>query len=958
MTDHLRDERSGTGPAIAPHERSLARDSRPGADTSGVAEQFGVVARIAALFREAREADGLPMPLRAGGVTTLFGFGAEVEPTDTTPASDAEALFEFGALRVIERVGEGAYGEVYRAWDQTLQREVALKLLKPEVAQSPGAIQAAVKEGQLLARIRNPNVMAIHGALQSDGRVGFWGEFLRGRTLAKIVETDGPLSAEECVVVGESLCQALAAVHRAGVLHRDIKAQNVMRAVGGRFVLTDFGIGLDVERARTRATALAGTPLYLAPELFNGGRPSVQSDIYAVGVLLFYLSTGNFPVGGATFDEIARAHADGRRVRLRDARPDLPASFVDAVEGALAPRVEERCSSIGALQAALRPGRVADPARLTEGVAWKRWAMMGAMSTGVFALALAVTAGRPRPEPPRFGDQPLHFTISTPPNVALTAGSRNVASVSPDGMRIAFVGTDEQGVSRVWVRDLGSTAARALAGSEGAEKPVWSPDGRAVLFVSADRLMRLNVGESVATKLAEMASGGGASWAGNIVMFVPAPRSGVHVVPAAGGAAQQITTVDRARGEAQHLFPHLHADATHFLYYVTSADAAVRGVYFASLDGISPRRVVDSIASAVFAGDDVMYLRDGVLVAHRIDLATGQLLGQPVTVAQNVGATWTGQGAFSASPMGVLAFASTHTRDTRKLVWYDAQGRQLGLVDEGDRFRNPALSPDERALAIERYRDAAVELRVYDLARGGWTRVGEAGDRSRDPVWSGDSRMIAYVSDRDGYETVYASDPQSREPARTIWRSDTIKMPTDWTPDNKWIAVVERGERGDYDAWLLASDGSGRKQPLATTSFNEVNVRFSRDGQWVTYVSNESGRYEAYVERFPSTGRRRMASTGGAVDPAWADAGELVFIDPRGRLMRVAVPTDERQPISAPELMFVTPIDTPGSSRNHFAVTRSATRVLLNVPFVDRSNDTIDILVNWRQSVQGNMTGR
>jgi hypothetical protein len=219
--------------------------------------------------------------------------------------------------------------------------------------------------------------------------------------------------------------------------------------------------------------------------------------------------------------------------------------------------------------------------------------------------------------------------------------------------------------------------------------------------------------------------------------------------------------------------------------------------------------------------------------------------------------------------VGVLAFASTHTRDTRKLVWYDAQGRQLGLVDEGDRFRNPALSPDERALAIERYRDAAVELRVYDLARGGWTRVGEAGDRSRDPVWSGDSRMIAYVSDRDGYETVPAT--RSRASRRDDLAPDTIKMP----PTGRPTTSPSGGERGDYDAWLppaMAAAGSSHWRRRRSTSQRAPRVtgngspcRTSRPLRSAWAFSVDGG---------------RMASTGGAVDPAWADAGELVFIDP------------------------------------------------------------------------------
>lgn len=301
-------------------------------------------------------------------------YGGQPDETDTTMS--AEELFgtsvrpdlskaeRWGPLLLLDRVGGGGFGEVYRAWDPGLDHEVALKLLRTtaSAAIEDPAPSTVVREGQLLARVRHPNVITVHGALEVDGQIGIWMDFLHGRTLDQVVRDEGPMSAAEAAVIGDSLCRAVAAVHRVGLLHRDIKASNVMREAGGRIVLLDFGAGSEAALASTRAgrQRIAGTPLYLAPEIFEGVGPSVQSDIYSLGVLLFYLVTRTYPVLGKSVDDVYAAHQAGRRTLLADVRPDLPADFVAVVERALSPAPEHRQQSAGAMQRDLA-GTVAAP---------------------------------------------------------------------------------------------------------------------------------------------------------------------------------------------------------------------------------------------------------------------------------------------------------------------------------------------------------------------------------------------------------------------------------------------------------------------------------------------------------------------------------------------------------------------------------------------------------------------
>jgi len=306
---------------------------------------------------------------------------------DAAWAGDPEAIDRWGPLELRELVGRGGYGTVYRAWDPQLTRDVALKLLNVEHADAQAFEQSVITEGRLLARVRHPNVIAVYGADSHDGRVGFWMEFLEGQTLKQWVDAHGRMSSREAAIVGIDICRALAAVHGAGLVHRDVKAQNVMREAGGRTVLMDFGTGAEAGRA----ARLAGTPLYIAPELFADAPATPRTDIYSAGVLLFYLVSGSFPVSGVTLSDIKQGHASGRRQTLRDVRPDLPAAFVRVVDRALSPDPAGRPATAGALEADLAtslelltatPAPVPAPPR-RRGVGY---ALMGSI-----ALAAALT---------------------------------------------------------------------------------------------------------------------------------------------------------------------------------------------------------------------------------------------------------------------------------------------------------------------------------------------------------------------------------------------------------------------------------------------------------------------------------------------------------------------------------------------------------------------------------------
>ena len=335
--------------------------------------ELRILSGLAAIHRQ--HSDELPSP----------GAAAETSDADAITQTAPATLGTWGDLTLVARLGGGAFGEVYQAWDPKLAREVALKLLRKRQPSEHSDVEALViNEGRLLARVRHPNVVTVFGADRFDGRVGLWMDYIKGRTLEQIVRQQGPFGADEAAVVGVDLCRALAAVHTAGLVHGDIKAQNVMREDGGRIVLMDFGSGRELAvRHLDAAGDGAGTPIYMAPELFRGAEVSVRSDIYSLGVMLDHLVTGTYPVAARTSAEVRAAHAKGERRLLRDARPDLPAAFIQAVEKASSPDPQERYASAGAMEAALAHGLDVPVAR--EERASKRLWLATAVVLAMFA---------------------------------------------------------------------------------------------------------------------------------------------------------------------------------------------------------------------------------------------------------------------------------------------------------------------------------------------------------------------------------------------------------------------------------------------------------------------------------------------------------------------------------------------------------------------------------------------
>ena len=426
-----------------------AVESQAGADDRAVLRQLRIVAELAQLHRS----------LPAGGPETTHR-------ERRRDAAGAPAIGNWGQLELIELLGRGSFGDVYRAWDRELERDVALKLLRSDDPHVDPLTSRVAAEGRLLARVRHPNVVTVYGVAKHDGRVGLWMELLRGETLEEQLRAQGPLGAKEAAIVGVELCRALAAIHGAGLVHRDVKAQNVMREQGGRIVLMDLGTGREIDAL---STGVAGTPLYLAPEIFTGEPASARTDVYSLGVLLYRLGTGSFPVRAGTLDELKAAHAAGKAASLRDARPDLPAAFVRVIERATAREPERRFATAGEMEAALGEAMDAphspvtlpavEPAPIPRPRSWRAWAALAATAV---LVAAAVTVA------PRFARGPA--AVDAKPNAVAVLPLRFISGEA-DAPYLADALTDQLITTLGQIHALSVTSHRSVQSFTGPSRP-------------------------------------------------------------------------------------------------------------------------------------------------------------------------------------------------------------------------------------------------------------------------------------------------------------------------------------------------------------------------------------------------------------------------------------------------------------------------------------------------------
>ena len=829
-----------------------------------------------------------------------FMEAGDVRPLDVRgPAAPTlRAGDQVSRFQVSETLGAGGMGEVYRARDLQLGRDVALKILPPKMAHDPELLARFERESRVLAAIDHPNIAAIHSIERVDGLHLLVLQLVEGVTLAERLK-QGPATPAEALDIASQLAQALEAAHDSGIVHRDLKPANVKVSSGGHVTLLDFGLAKERHSGRadhheTVTGVILGTWGYMSPEQARGLPADKQTDIWAFGCVVYELLTGRPAFASdSPSDSIAA---------VLEREPDWSALPFD-----ISPRIRLLLRRLLEKDRANRLHDIAD-ARLEiddvrngdtsiEAVPTdRRWRLLPLVAAGlvlaVAALATGWWAGERRA--PVSGTAMTRFTWMLPGMLLESA-----PAVSPDGRRIAFAASKTGEPPQLFVRNLGELDVRSIAGTQFAQHPFWSPDGTALAFFARGALMRVTLDGGVPVTIARSSGEpkGGTWGRDGTILFAPAQiENGLWRVPSSGGTPEPVSVLATADGDNAHRWPVFLPDGVHFVYFVRSEVAERRGVYLGRIDrpGTPGTMLFHSESEAVF---DRINEREGLLLnasngyvdVRHLDLAR-LTVDDPKRLVVPAGGNTPHHSAMISVGAGVLAHLSIPLPYGARLASAQLSGDDIRIEPERGIINWPRVSRDGTRLATARLDPftGTADLWIDDLARGTRTRATHEHIAARLPVWSPDGLRLAYVS---GFTapTLMVTAADGTSTATIIPCPGKQCEPTDWSSDGQSL-VVQVPKDGQSDVWLVPVNRTGEARPLLSAPYAERDARLSSDGRLLAYVSEESGRAEVSVRSLDGTPRRIVVSPGGGSQPVWlGDGRTLAFVDPGGALQLVSV---------------------------------------------------------------------
>jgi eukaryotic-like serine/threonine-protein kinase len=885
---------------------------------------------------------------------------------------EIETGARIGPYRITGRLGVGGMGEVWRARDERLGRDVAIKVLPAGLAADAERLARFEREAQVLAALNHPNIGAIYGMEDVGDTRALVLELVEGPTLADRIE-QGPLPRAEALAIAAQIADALAAAHDRGIVHRDLKPANVKVRSDGAVKVLDFGLAKiadagsgvavgDAAQARTatragltRVGAMMGTPAYMAPEQVRGDPVDRRGDIWAFGVVLFEVLTGRRPFAGQTtgdtLAQILTADPDwsalapdspaplrrllrrclerepGRRLQdIRDARLE--------VEDAITVRDEP-----GGFTAAASPvpPRSAGRKRLV-------WLLLGA---GLAAAGLLAGRRLPRAVPVA---PTIRFLVPQPENATLYQFPGPVA-ISPDGRRLAFFALTE-GRYQLFQRGLDELVSHPLAGTEYGSFASWSPDSRSIAFVAGGRLLRVDIAGEAPREICPAPGPVMAAWGDE--MLLGGLGTGLSRVPITGGTPVAVTRLDPSRGEVGHIWPTFLPDGRHFLFVSANAVPGQSAIFAGELGSDRVERVMDATSNVAYApSGHLLFARAGKIFAQPFDIKGLRVHGEPFPVVDDV---WEFPGfwaaLFSISRDGTLAYATAGDLRTN-LVWFDRRGQRLGTLASTGAHVHVDLAPDGSEVVFELLDPATGtgHVWVHDPKRDVTSRLTAHADWELGPTWSPDGRQVVFASVSEGFMRLVRKAVSSTGDGEALTSPASDRLMPDAWGSRAQVVVFERASmQGNWDLFALPLDGAREPQPLVVSPASKGGAQISPDGRWLLYTSDESGRQEVYLRPLPSgAGQWQISSVGGS-QPRWrGDQKEMFYLSADSKVMAVGVSLSTAVEASAPTALFaVRPVRY--FSRFDYDVSADGQRFLVNTRVEGAADPRITVVVNWSPS--------
>ncbi len=863
-----------------------------------------------------------------------------------------------GPYEIVSAIGAGGMGEVYRARDTRLDRTVAIKILPPHLSDDPTLRQRLEREAKAISSLNHPHICVLYDVGNQDGTQFLVMECVEGETLTKRLEK-GPLPLEQVLKCGTEIADALDKAHRSGVLHRDLKPSNIMLTASGAKLL-DFGLakaapplaaGATLTAAATRTTpitqqgTIVGTFQYMSPEQVEGKELDARSDIFSFGSVLYEMVTGLRAFPGKSQLSVASAILEKEPGPICTLQPLTPPALDRTIRVCLAKDPEDRWQTARDLLLELKwiAGGGAQAGLPSESIARRKnynrvgWIFLAALFLTVLVLS-TVLRQRVSPSPAQ-----VRFLLFPPENSYINAQARS--AVSPDGRYLAFVAADSTGKDVLWVRSLDSLAAHSLAGTEGAWFPFWSPDSRWIgFFANRATLKKIEVTGGPPISVASTSAGNGGTWnRDSVIVFGSNSTRLLYRVSAAGGEVVPLTKREEAVTGGRH-GAYFLPDGNHYLYDGLQT-GTVRSIYVASLDSNATKLLVQAATSPAYQQGYLLYLRETNLIAQPFDEKRLEIVGDAYALAEQVQ-------SFSASQTGgVLAYWAGASANAPQPVWFDRKGNRIGSLGEPVEQLNVRISPDGTKVVSEIFdpqvRDLNADIWLYDVVRGVKTRLTFGPGTSRRPCWSPDGKRIVFSSDRKGQFDLYEKAIDGSENEELVLEAETAKYCDSWSPDGKFLLYSTNSAHSSAtELWTLPLFGDRKAVPYLQTGFNQTGGRFSPNGKWIAYVSNESGKNEVYVRPFPASGGKLMVSTSGGFRPIWRrDGNEIFYLDASGELMAAKVKQNgSALAIDAPSPLFQTHVE---GFQHSYDASADGQRFLIVTATPQKVPSPITVVVNW-----------